>query len=194
MPDINSPLGRRAIATATRPILNVPNEEGHLEDESEEITREQEIEELQAARKARIANSKKINPGSKERVEILLNLGRITDSIKFEGIEFSLQSLKSSEIREVVKLSNQCTDAADSYFEARLQTLARSIYAIDKVPISLVIGSSKLEDIIVWVDNMDETIIEFIHNFYLKMMNKHKSKFSIKDEEDAKGVAEEIKK
>lgn len=197
MPDINSPLGRRAFATSNQRVLTVPNEElnnSSSRESSQDFATEQDIEAIQAARRAKLSAAKKITPTAKERIEMLTELGRCYDEAEFEGVTFSLQSLKSREIRAVVRISNTAVNAADSYFEARDQTLARSIYQVDGQPIEVVLGTNDLKDIIEWIGEMDESLLEYLHNRYLKMMRKNKAKFVIKDEEDAKEVAEEIKK
>lgn len=204
MPDFNSPLGRRQFAVTNQRFLTVPNEEMNIDAKSlsaqaheivqEETVTEKDIEAIQASRKARILASKKITSIAKERIKILTELGRSLQKVNFEEISFSLRSLKDKEMREVVLISSSGANPADSYFEARLQTLARSIYEIDDQPISLVLGSEKLEDVVSWLEDMDESLIEFIHNNYLEMVKKNKIKFAIKNEEDAKEVAEEIKK
>lgn len=204
MPDFNSPLGRRAFAAVGQQrVLTVPDEDQKalyaqpkevLSQDEEQYATERDIEAIQASRKARVAASKKIGSGAKERIEFLTGLGRGYDVVDFEGVSFSIRSLKDKEMREVVRISNTALDATDSFFEARIQTLARSIYEIDEQPISLVLGSNKLEDIVAWVEEMDESLVEFIHDHYLDMVKKNRIKFAIKDENDAKEVAEEIKK
>lgn len=191
------------LAASSQRVLTVPDEEVNITTkpqmretlpQEEQVATEKDIEAIQAARKARIMASKRINSVAKERIEILTGLGRCYDTVEFEGVTFSIQSLKSGEMREVVRISNNALNAADSYFEARLQTLARSIYEIDDQPISVVLGSNKLEDVVAWLEDMDENLVELIHNRYLEMIRKNKTKFAIKNEEDAKEVAEEIKK
>lgn len=204
MPDFNSPLGRRAFASVGQQrVLTVSDEdqkalysqpkEVHSQNEDDYAT-ERDIEAIQEARKARIAASKKIGYGAKERIEFLTGLGRGYSVVRFEDVSFSIRSLKDKEMREVVRISNTALNAADSYFEARIQTLARSIYEVDEQPISLVLGSNKLEDVVAWVEEMDESLVEFIHENYLEMVKTNRAKFMIKDEKDAKEVSEEIKK
>lgn len=202
MPDINSPLGRRAFAATNQRVLTVPDENSsnisnfvpQIREKPQEFTVEQDVEAIQSTRKAKFSAAKKISATAKERIEILTELGRCYDEVEFEGVNFSIQSLKGKEIRAVVRISNSAANAADSYFEARDQTLARSIYKIDGQPIEVILGTDRLEDIVNWVGELDESLLEYLHNRYLKMMRENKNKFVIKDEQDAKEVAEEIKK
>lgn len=195
MPDFNSPLGRRTFAASAPRIITVPNEDSQFPDTSQdEISHEQELEVIQATRKATLTAAKRINPAAKERIEVLTGLGRCRDVVEFESVSFSIQSLKGGEMREVACLANNALNAVDSYFEARNQTLARSIYAIDGQPVNVVLGTNKLEDILTWIDNMDESLVEYIHNHYLEMVKNNRYKFAIKNDKDAKEVAEEIKK
>lgn len=196
MPDINSPLGRRALATSGSRVLTVPNEETSISNfsASEDNESERNIEAIQTLRKNKLIAARKITPIAKERIEILTGLGRCYETVEFEGVSFSIRSLKSGEMREVVRLSNTAADPADAFFEARTQTLARSIYEIDGQPIALVLGSNGLEDVVSWLEEMHEPFIDFIHDHYKKMIKTNSSKFNIKDEKDSKEVAEEIKK
>lgn len=196
MPDINSPLGRRAFAMANQRVLTVPNEENEIAAFAPPIQQkesvEQDINSIQQTRKERIAAAKKITSTAKERVEMLTGLGRCYDTVEFEGIIFSIRSLKSKETRAVVNAANDGKNASDSFFIARDHTLAYSIYEIDGEPTSWVIGGNTVEDVIAFLEEMDESLPEYIHNGYLKMIKK--KKVAIADNEDAKEVAEDIKK
>jgi len=196
MPDINSPLGRRAFAMDSKRVLTVPNVEDAQENyqSSQEVVPEKGLEAIQAIRKNKLTTSKRINPVAKERIAILANLGRCFEEVEFENVTFSIQSLKNGEMRDVVRLSNTALDAADAFFEGRTQVLARSIYEIDGQPISLVLGASSLEEVVAWVEDLDEALVDFIHNKYVAMVKKNKSLFVIKDQKDAEEVSEEIKK
>ena len=204
MPDFNSPLGRRQFASSGQRVLTVDdstlnaktlsNQAREIQEEQRFSSKSEDVEAIQAARRAAVTAARRISPVAKERIEILAGLGRCRDKVEFEGVSFSIQSLKSGEMRDIVRISNSAMNASDSYFEARLQTLARAIYEIDDQPLSVVLGSDKLEDVVAWLEDMDENLVEFIHNHYLDMVKKNKSKFVIKDEKDAAEVAEEIKK
>lgn len=199
MPDFNSPLGRRQFASSGQRVLTVDdstlnNQAREIQEEQRLASKSEEVEAIQTARRAAVAAARRISPVAKERIEILAGLGRCRDKVEFEGVSFSIQSLKSGEMRDIVRISNNAVNASDSYFEARLQTLARAIYEIDDQPLSVVLGSNKQEDVLTWLEDMDENLVEFIHNHYLDMVKKNKTKFVIKDEKDAAEVAEEIKK
>lgn len=204
MSDFNSPLGRRQFASSGQRVLTVDdstlnaktlsNQARDIVQEERLLSSQEEIEAIQTARKIAVAAARRISPVAKERIEILTGLGRCRDKIEFEGVSFSIQSLKAGEMRDIVRISNSASNASDSYFEARLQTLARAIYEIDDQPLFVVLGSNKLEDVITWLEDMDENLVEFIHNHYLDMVKKNRTKFVIKDEKDAAEVAEEIKK
>lgn len=199
MPDFNSPLGRRQFASSGQRVLTVDdstlnNQAREIQEEQRLASKSEEVEAIQTARRAAIAAARRISPVAKERIEILAGLGRCREKVEFEGVSFSIQSLKSGEMRDIVRISNNAVNASDSYFEARLQTLARAIYEIDDQPLSVVLGSNKQEDVLAWLEDMDENLVEFIHNHYLDMVKKNKTKFVIKDEKDAAEVAEEIKK
>lgn len=213
MVDINSPLGRRAIATGAaqqKRILTVSDEDparAQAFSPTFESTQNfqsfgsetqpfepQNFESVQEFRKSAITSSRKITAEAKERIEILTGLGRCHDTVEVEGIIFSIQSLKGKEMRNIVVLSNGGSNASEAYFIARDWVLAYSIYEIDGQPISVVLGSNKIEDRVSFVENLDEHVIEHLHDRYLEMVKKNKTKFTIKNTNDAKEVAEDIKK
>ena len=192
MPDINSPLGRRNFASTAPRVLNVPNMEEASQQEIESA--QVDFQKVQADRQERVNASRRITSFAKERIEILTGLGRLTEDIEFEGHVFSLQSLKAGEMKEVVRASANVESTIDSYFMSRNQILARALYAIDGQPMGLVLGNDSVESVLSWIDDMDDNLIEFLHNRYLEMVKKNKHRFEVKTEQELKEVVEDIKK
>lgn len=202
MPEIHSPLGRRVVASsAATKVLNVPDESSfvtptpspapqNLDKQLEMIDRE----ELNKKRKESLEASKRISGTAKERIEFLLELGRAKKDVVFEGVTFSLQGLRAGEWREILMEATKSVSNADTAFLLRSHTLARSLYAIDGKLISLIIGSNQLEDVLNLIDSMEEDLVEYLHNEYSLMVAENKKKFTIKTEEEAKEVSEDLKK
>lgn len=194
MPDFNSPLGRRTFVNqSTQKILTVPNTEGEMSPEEERAS-QLDIENFQQARQERISSSRRITPESRDRIELLTGLGRLEDTVEFEGVKFHIQSLKSGAKKAIAASGFGATRPIDAYYISRNETLARCIYAIDGQPLHLVLGTSDLASIVQWVEEMDDNVMELIHDRYLKMLKDNKNKYEVNTPEEVQKVVEEIKK
>lgn len=175
------------------------------EDEEPELSKHAEpelvktnLEEYAAQRAKMFETSKKSSVESKGRLEYLLGLGRIKDTMEVDGVKFGLQSLRTRELEsvweEVIKLGD--TESKLKFqFELRIQTLARALVSVDDMPFEMVLGKSTLDDKMVFLRELDENVIDFLYSFYQKnIVDVGKDKYSIKSKEDAKEVSEEIKK
>lgn len=193
MPNFNSPEGRRTFAAPRKALLTISDESQHLT--ADEIEASQiEYQELQAQRKDVISSSKRITPSSKERMEILLNLGRFTKEVEVDGITFSLRSLNSKEVQVITRMGETIANRIDAYFSSRNNVLSRSIYAIGGASLEDVLGTSDSTTVLKWLDDMDDTILEYLHNEYLEMVKKNRKRFEVKTDEQVKEVVEELKK
>ena len=190
MTEINSPLGRRAFATSSTKVFNVPDES----QPAPEPVAKQTLEEFQQIRRESINMQKKISPIAKERIEILTGLGRLHDDVEFDGVVFSLQSLKAGEMQQVVRLTMEAQSGTDSYFIGRNQVLARAIYKIDGQDVALQLGNATFEARIQWIEDMEDSLVEYLHGKYLAMVQKNKSKFAVETEEQMREVVEDVKK
>lgn len=201
--EINSPLGRRTMAMNQQKVLTVPDENMSNHEDVRNFTSQafsDDVNSVTSMRKSAIEANKRITPSARERVEIITNIGRLKEDILIEDVKFTLQSLKSGEIREILKLCMPIEDKYENYFETRAQTLARSIIAIDDIPIGMVISggslTSRAEEInyvIKMLDDMGEYTLEYLHESYLKLIEKNKDKFKVTTD-NAREVSEEIKK
>lgn len=209
MPDFNSPLGRRQLAmSAQQPrVLTVPDEGSEQQSQRQPPQpranpalaqkvglAKDEIGRLEEARTASREESRRISPLARERMELLLNIGRLQDDVEIEGYTFSIQSLKAGETKEVVKLASASSTTIESYFQSRQHTLAYAVYAIDGRSLDDILGDGSFEAVMQWLDNMDESVIEYLHTRYLEMIKKNKDKFSLATPEQAQEVADEVKK
>jgi hypothetical protein len=187
MSEINSPLGRRSIASTPRKILTVP-------DESQPLLEEEKIQQVQQQRRELLEASKRPSAGARERIQFLTGLGRSEKVVYVGGCTFTLQSLKSAQIREVLKQTSMQQIGTDVGFAAREFTLAFSLKEIDGTAIALAIGDDSIEGRLKVLDEMDEELIDFLYKNYLEMMSEHKKKFVVETVAEAKEVAEELKK
>lgn len=199
MAEFDSPLGKKQFPNQSRKVFNVPDEDAFSPAAVPEMQPGIPVE-LSAAqfqemqqRKMQIKQSQgKATSESRQRVEVLTGIGRLTKDISIEGRVFTLQSLKSREMRETIKAVSQATDGADSIFEMRAQILARSIIKIDGHPIGLVLGNDSLESKLTFIDESEESTVNQLYTGYTEMTKK--TDLAVKTVEDAREIAEEIKK
>jgi len=201
--EINSPLGRRAMAVNQQRMLTVPNEDPSNQEDVRNFTSQafgSDLDSVTAMRKTAAEANKRITPSARERVELITNIGRLKEDIFVENVKFTLQSLKSGEIRDILKLCMPIEDKYENYFETRAQTLARSIIAIDDIPIGMVLSGASLGSradeinyVIAMLNEMGEYTLEYLHESYLKLIEKNKDKFKVSTD-NAREVSEEIKK
>lgn len=172
-----------------------------VSDEEQGFSQEQEEAKLRgqidAARQAKIDASStinnKISASAKKRLEILSGLGRGTKDIPVDGVSFSIRTLKSAELREIIKAATQADEGADSVFEARANTLARVIYKIDGQEVGLILGDDSLETKLNFVQELDEDVAQYLYREYTDLVKENKKKFPTVEEE-IKEVSDQIKK
>lgn len=205
MSEINSPLGRRRLAAQAPRIINVPNQEGAVPLAEPQFAPTQSTpqprqaprftpDELENARKTAVDQRKRVSPAAKERIEFLTGLGRARKEIEFEGVVFSLQSLKASEMRDVLHFGSRGETTAEAMFDIRAYTLAYAVEKIDSQQIGIVLGDDSLDARFDLICRMEEETVEFLHRNYNEMVKESKTRFEVKTNEEAKEVAEEIKK
>lgn len=198
MSEINSPLGRRQLATQSPRILNVPDEESIPLAEPQFVSQVRPIQksgdELDTARKLAVENRKRVSPAAKERIEFLMNLGRGKLDVTVDDVVFSLQSLRDNELKNALMAGSKGTTRAEAMFEIRKYTLAYAIEKIDGQTFAIIIGDDDIEIKADVISKMDESLIEHLHNSYEEMIRKNKEKFAIKTEGEAKEVVEDLKK
>lgn len=209
MSEVKSPLGKKSFASGPRKILTVtddsfddvpmiPQQPGRQMQEpmSQQPVRlnVDQFNEMQAKRNELRSTQKKSTSESKLRAEILCGIGRLQTEVIAGGSKFVLQSLKSGEMKEVMKLVSQVSIAAEAMFEMRANILARALYTVDDQPIELVLGANSLEDIIDFVNDLQESFVNQLYTSYTSMVKTNDEKFTVKNEADAQEVAEEIKK
>ncbi len=141
------------------------------------------------------AQQSRISSANKNRIEILLGIGRLTKEVEYDEVIFSLQSLKSREMREIFdSIKDRKVNDLDINYEIRAQTLARSLYEINGHSFEDFIGSRSVEDKMAFIDELQERTVTFLHEKYSEMVDENKEKFKVENKEDAEEVIENIKK
>jgi len=158
---------------------------------------EDELKEFEERRAEAVRKQKSISPEAKSRIEFLLGLGKIVDSITVEEIEFTFQSLtgdEQNEVFEVLAGFNQLS-ALRMQYEVRFHTLARALTHIQGKPFEAVIESDEIEDKLEVIRGMDENLSDHLYKWYQKNIVKlGQDKYAINTEEDVEEVVEAIKK
>lgn len=209
MPNYDSPIGSKKFSASPLKEYEVPDEsDGHNHssydrDDHEfqmKMQREQERDpaeverEIKAAREARRTGKERLGEGAKRRIEMLLGMTRTTHTADVDGTVFIFQSLKAKEMRESISAAAEYDNTVQSPFEVRKQFLARSITSIGGIDFDQFIGSSTLESKLDFIEELDDALSNRLYDEYVKLSNEAREKFSIKTNEEAKSVVEDLKK
>ena len=154
---------------------------------------EEERQELEAKRRQTRTLMERVSPRAKERIEYLCNLGRLTDEFEFEGTMFKIRSLKGKELKEIL-LAVANVNPLVLGIDLRNETLARSVYEIDGQTMDLVLGTNDMDARVALWDDMDDHAADYINVKYQKLASDAQEKYGINSKEDAKEVANDIKK
>lgn len=186
---VENELGRMSIPSGHRRTLVVED----ASEDNPELSRPLPISAAQMQQVRNNYTQTSLSPGAKKRAEILTGLGRASSEVNVDGVTFSMRTLKQIELREIIKTASNLELGSEQAYELRVRTLAYSIYAIDGQPVGLAIGSDAFEDWVEVINNMDETIVSYLHRHYTDLNSKNKVKYNL-TEEEAKEVVEDIKK
>ena len=226
MGEIDSEIGgRRFQSSGPQRHMTVPDESGYNEEyyntpetrlaaaqraaegvspqrQPQGLTAEQMFE----ARQQREANLNRASGHAKRRVELLVGIGRATRDVtindKNESLTLSLRTLKSKEVRELLRLAQELAGNKDPdvIYAVRERTLAFSLYAIDGIAVDTVLGTDglSLNEIIYhrcsFLNELDENMMNYIYSEYQALTNDNAKRFGVVTAEDAKEVAAEVKK
>lgn len=191
--DLNTPEGRIAAAKAR-----------HIRMQNEPQPNFQGAEEAMAERQRLIKEETVPNQAIKTRIEMLVGIGRATREVPIETedgkVIFSIRTLKGREMRFLADSLQKLTDTkqASDIYDMRSLTLAHSVFAVDGMDIDVVLGvrgQSNAEQVRKqFLDEFDEAILAHLHGKYQEMTQENRNKFAVKTTEDAKEVAESMKK
>ena len=151
-------------------------------------------EEIASAREARRTGMEKISDGAKRRIEMLIGITRSTRDVDIEGNIFTLQTLKSKEMRQAIMSVTQFDGTVEGPFEMRKQYLARSITHVAGIEINNFLASDKLEARLAFIDELDEPLLNHLYSEYLELTKMAREKYSVKSDEEVKEVLEDLKK
>ncbi len=150
--------------------------------------------EIKEARKDKLSGKERLNEGAKRRIEILLNMTKVTQDVSIDGTIFVLQTLPSKFMREAIMVASEYDGTVQSPFEVRRQFLARSLISIGGVDFEQFIGSNSLDVKLEFIDELGEQLLNKLYSSYMSMVEKAKERYSIKTEAEAKEIVEDLKK
>jgi len=175
---------RRNYNVSTEPTMAQANEIIEVSD-SDNIF--EEVEEIRRKRNS-------LDPDKKNKLEVLLGLKRKYGKVNIDGHIITLRNLSAKESKQLVKTAfalQKDQKHVDQIYDVRNFTLAYSIYSIDDIKLSDILGENdNLETRVSMIEEMPEAAIIELHEFY-------ENNIAIKQpntEVEAKEVIEDIKK
>lgn len=191
--NIVNPVARRKAAMPPLDERSIQNFQNRLQQEEEQDPAELERE-FREARRAKIFGKERLNEGAKRRIEMLLRMTRTDHEVNIAGNTFILQTIQSKSMRDAIISASEYDGTVQGPFEVRRQFLARSIVSIAGVDFDQFVGSKSLESKLEFIDEMDEPLLNRLYDEYLKMHEKAKNKYAIKNEAEAMEIVEDLKK
>ena len=175
---------RRNYNVSTEPTIAQANEIIEVADTDNIF---EEVEEIRRKRNS-------LDPDKKNKLEIILGLKRKYGKINIDGHIITLRNLSAKESKQLVKTAFDLQKEqkhVDQIYDIRNFTLAFSIYSIDDVKISDILGENdNLEIRLSMIEEMPEAAIIELHEFYEKNIAMRQPN----TEAEAKEVIEDIKK
>ncbi len=136
----------------------------------------------------------RLSESAKRRIEMLAGLKRNTRACTIGEYEYVLQTLKNKELREGILASAAFDGTIELPFETRKQLVARALTHVAGSEIELFLGDDSLEAKLEFIEELDERISSKLYDEYLILVNEVTAKYSVRDDIDAKEVADDLKK
>lgn len=219
MPSFDSPLGKRKITSQPLREFDVPDESGqtfnvdeairsgglkqlNMDEISQFQARASQSEEdpgefereVKAAKEARRRGIERLNDGARRRIEMLIGMTRSTKTVVIEDNSYVFQTLKAKEMREAIMAASAFDGTVQSPFEVRKQLLARSLVQVGNIDIEQFIGSNSLDDKLLFIDELDDALLNRLYDEYIVLTKDAREKYAVKDEGQVKEVVGDLKK
>lgn len=149
---------------------------------------------MKEARDAKRTGKTRLNEGARRRIEMLVGMSRTTHEADIGGNQYAFQTLGSKEMRTAIMAASAFDGSVQSPFEIRRQLLGYSLTKIAGLDVAQFVGSNDIEAKLELIDNLDDALLNRLYDEYLLMVKESREKYAIKTEEDAKEVAEDLKK
>ena len=147
-----------------------------------------------AAKKAKRDGRERLSDGAKRRIEMLVGMARMTKTFDVEGTTFTLQTLRSKEVRDGLAAAVPFDGTIHFSFESAKQTLARSLIEIAGASIDQFLSSSDLDVRLDFIEDLPQALFTRLYNEYAALDNEAQAKFAMKSEAEVKEVVEDLKK
>ena len=161
---------------------------------SSSVMSPKEMEQQLEVRKLKNKGIEHLSAGAKQRIELLLNMTRLTAVAELAGIKFGLKTLTSNEIQEVLLTSSQFEGSISGIFELKKNFLARSLFSINNNSLEEFLGSDDIFDTLAFLGEMDDNLINALYVEFEKLTKESSKKFGLNTPEAVKEVVEDLKK
>jgi hypothetical protein len=213
MAEFNSPIGKRNIQNNNREY-KIPDETGSQRNLEAPVFDQRDMQdfnnrmspapapyqsgelerEIQEQKKLKREGRDRLSEGARRRVEILVGMSRISREFDIGGYKYKLQSLTSKELREAIVGAAEFDGTVQLVFETRKQLLARSLIVVAGTDINDFLSSNDIKTKLDFIEELDHSLLLRIYNEYTLLVNEVNEKYTLKTEEEAKEVLEDLKK
>lgn len=149
---------------------------------------------IMEAKKFKRDGKERLTEGARRRVEMLINMSRMTRDVVLEGHLYKLQSLTSADLREVMINAAEYDGTVQLIFETRKQILARSLIVVAGVEFGQFLNSTDMQDRLDVIELLDHGLLVRLYNEYNILATEVQDKYTLKTEQDVKEVLEDLKK
>lgn len=192
MVEISSPLGNKTIDAPEMRRFSVPDET--------EAPKQLSVDEMMALRRQKMAEASSVSDGARQRVEMLVGIGRAVKTVSVGDAKYSMRSLKSKEMKYLAQKTSEAakSNVISSIYDGRTLALSMAIYAIDGIDIDIVLDCygepDRLASRMAFFDEMDDALLSYLYSQWEALVKENNEKYSIKSEADAKEVLASVKK
>jgi len=183
MPVIESQLGSKKFNVGKQYVVDDIEDDSNFEAQVKEY-REQKLH----------PEKQRMTSDSKDRINFLLGLTRQKKEVVVNKTTFVLRTLTSKENRNAIAACGKFQGTPEFQFELRRQFLAYSLEEIEGMGFNDFIKANSFEDRLNFIDSLDESLCGLLYNGYGDLLTEVNSKYSVKTEEEAKEVIEDLKK
>ena len=197
MPDIKSEITNRNFQSNQGlkqfEIEDASNPSYHDHD-SEGLRIAQMEQKITEARRAKASGKERLTEQAKRRIEMLCNISRMTKDVTIDGNVYSLRTLRSKELQEVISASAKFDGSINITFESRKHFLARGLYKVAGTDISDFLNDDSIEARLEFFDCLEEVVVSKLYTEFQKLTSESEEKYGLKKDSDVKEVYEDLKK
>lgn len=152
---------------------------------------EKDLEKLREEKKS---NINKVDRSTINSLEVIIGIGRIIKDVLIEDINFSIRSLKSKEIKEVLRIGLKAKDKIDELYSVRSATLAYALYEINNIPLEVLLKDENIDAKLNFIEELDDFVAEKLYKEYTNMVKEYKKQAQQDLGSNMEEIVETIKK